>query len=80
MVKIETGPVTPTINNGWPANNAKSIPVIDVANNTSIAPICCLVCSPSSSEKVIAGPMDVKKMKNVLDRTFEFNASVQSEI
>ena len=80
IVSIDTGPVTPTITSGWPANRENSIPVIEVANRTSIAPTWVFVASDSRSEKVIAGPTDVKKMKTVLDNTFRLAALVQSEI
>ena len=77
--KIATGPVTPTMSSGCPANTANSTPVMDVATRTSIAPISSFVSSANNSENVIAGPMEVKKMKSVADRTFQLNASVQSD-
>ena len=52
---------------------------MEVARRTSIAPIWLSVDSDKSNENVIAGPKDVKKIKNVLDNTFIVPASVQSD-
>jgi len=84
-VKIVTGPVTPTMHNGWPPMIANMDPVTAVESRTSTGPSWAFpvpsstVLRLSTAAKVMAGAMLVKNMKSVADSTFGWKPSRQSE-
>ena len=63
MVKMQTGPVTPTMTRGWPAATAKTLPQRNVDMSTSTSPILPAVLCARKAPKVMAGLIDVKNMK-----------------
>jgi len=62
IVRMVTGPVTPTMTNGWPAKTLKMRPETQLDRQTSTTPILPCVALSRSSANVIAGAMDVKNM------------------
>ena len=79
MVKMQTGPVTPTMTSGWPAATAKTLPQRNVDMSTSTSPILPAVLCARKAPKVMAGLIDVKNMKIAAESALVDSPSFQSD-